>query len=228
MNRSRALSSALALAATFSASHPAHAGPTVAADLDLGTPVGRGISASIASAVPSTGPVASLPALYVVGFRVRAGWRFDVGPVWLLPEIGGGYDVERTHEGTGIPRIPPASRLRRRARRRVTSSRPSFASSPGSTATSAMRGTGSSAAPTTAWRTTWASRSTYADRLRYLIVGAQVGYDVVTVWEIPAGELPPSYPAAPHVRLLGVRAVQRIAASATGVRRSPSRSPTSG
>ena len=49
--------------------------------------------------------------LYIVGFRIRAGWRFDVGPVFLLPELGGGYDVEHFASGTtvsvplGVPRV---------------------------------------------------------------------------------------------------------------------------
>ncbi len=45
--------------------------------------------------------------LYVVGFRVRAGWRFDLGPIWLLPELGGGYDNERDaagNPGVSLPR----------------------------------------------------------------------------------------------------------------------------
>src|SRR5205807_564135 len=33
--------------------------------------------------------------LYIAGFTLRAGWRFDVGPFFLLPEIGAGYALER-------------------------------------------------------------------------------------------------------------------------------------
>ncbi len=194
MNRSRALSSALALAATFSASHPAHAGPTVAADLDLGTPVGRGIAASIASAVPPTGPVASLPALWIVGFRVRAGWRFDVGPVWLLPEIGGGYDVERTHEGTGIHGYP-LPRGFGGARAGV--------SLPLAPLVRFEPGIYGHVGYARYWLTGGPDDGLANDVglsldlriLRYLIVGAQVGYDVVTVWKSPP--VSPSYPPPP-------------------------------
>ena len=78
---------AAALAALLAASSPALAGPTVSADLDLGTSIGR-----------DSAPSASL--LYIAGFRIRAGWRFSLGPVFLVPEIGGGYDVQRF---TGAP-----------------------------------------------------------------------------------------------------------------------------
>jgi hypothetical protein len=58
-----------------------HAGPTVSADLDLGTST-RSTASDTLGVLPSPAP------LYIVGFVVRAGWRFDVAPVWFLPEIG--------------------------------------------------------------------------------------------------------------------------------------------
>jgi hypothetical protein len=84
-----------------------HAGPTAAVDLDLGTSVGMGVIQN----PPVLPPQAAQP--YVVGFRVRAGWRFDIGPFWILPEIGGGYDVERVvlvveetrTVGSSLPRV---------------------------------------------------------------------------------------------------------------------------
>jgi hypothetical protein len=74
---------------------PAKAGPTVSADLDLGTSTRSG-------ATPATGPLPILPnpsPLYVTGFTFRAGWRFDVAPVWFLPELGASYDVEHFLSG---------------------------------------------------------------------------------------------------------------------------------
>jgi hypothetical protein len=78
----------LALAAFSTVTTQAHAGPTVSADLDLGTSV-----LPSGTYIAATQPVGD--PLYLVGFTLRAGWRFDLGPVWLLPEIGGGYAVER-------------------------------------------------------------------------------------------------------------------------------------
>jgi hypothetical protein len=68
----------------------AHAGPTVAADLDLGTS-----TTHAAPGVVQSSPVVVTSPLYMVGFTLRAGWRFDVGSFFLQPEIGGGYAVER-------------------------------------------------------------------------------------------------------------------------------------
>ncbi len=84
------LAAAAALAVLATAAPSAVAGPTVSADLDLGTSIGRDLS-------PSPGPAgtAQTSLLYIAGFRIRAGWRFDLGPVFLVPEIGGGYDVQR-------------------------------------------------------------------------------------------------------------------------------------
>ena len=78
-----ALASALLLSTTS-----AGAGPTVAADLALGTSTNRTPARGTASIYPTPSP------LYTVGFTFRAGWRFDVTPVWFLPEIGAGYAVE--------------------------------------------------------------------------------------------------------------------------------------
>ena len=97
------LAATLALAALANPT-PAHAGPCVSADLDLGTSVKRD---SVYSG-PYTGPTAGPSPLYIVGFRLRAGWRLDLGPVGLLPELGGGYDRERiaapSDPGVGLPR----------------------------------------------------------------------------------------------------------------------------
>ncbi len=85
---------------------PAHAGPTVSADLDLGT--------STRSTTPSAAGVAALlplPApLYVTGFTFRAGWRFDLAPVWFLPELGAGYEVEHFPSSVqGLPTLYPST-----------------------------------------------------------------------------------------------------------------------
>ncbi len=81
----------LALAATLFAT-PAHAGPTLAADLDLGTSVDTFKAASSPSNYLG---VQVPPALYDVGLRIRAGWRFDLGHIFIVPEVGVGYDIER-------------------------------------------------------------------------------------------------------------------------------------
>jgi hypothetical protein len=54
---------------------PAHADPggRVAVDLDLGGPIGVDARS------------------FAIGAAARFGWRFDLGPVWLQPEVGGGY-----------------------------------------------------------------------------------------------------------------------------------------
>jgi hypothetical protein len=94
----------LAVAAVLATASTAHAGPTVSADLDLGTSVKHD---SVYSG-PLVGPTVGPSPLYIVGFRVRAGWRFDLGPIWLLPELGGGYDHERFaapgDPGVSLPR----------------------------------------------------------------------------------------------------------------------------
>ena len=88
---------AVALAAVSAVTTPAHAGPTVSADLDLGTST---------STVYSGYGYTTSP-LYLVGFTLRAGWRFDLGAaVWFLPEIGGSYAVE--HFVLGAYEMPPA------------------------------------------------------------------------------------------------------------------------
>ncbi len=82
---------------------PAHAGPTVSADLDLGTS-----TRSSADAAYGILPLAS--PLYITGFTFRAGWRFDVAPVWLLPELGASYEVEHYPSSIeGIPTVYPST-----------------------------------------------------------------------------------------------------------------------
>jgi hypothetical protein len=183
MNRPRT-SAALALAAPLSTSSAAHAGPTVATDLDLGTSVGQGITAYTRSSSPPTGPVASFPALYVVGFRVRAGWRFDVGPVWLLPEIGGGYDVERFHEGAGVQGYAlPRAFGGGRAGVSVPLA-PSLRFEPGVYGHTGYARYWLTGGPDDGLAND-VGLSLDLRFLRYFIVGAQVGYDVVTVWQSP-------------------------------------------
>jgi hypothetical protein len=80
MKTTRYVSAPLAGGA-FLAAAPAHAGPTAARDLNLGT---------------ATGVDIPRPALGAIGVSLRAGWCFDVGRyVFLLPELGIEYDVER-------------------------------------------------------------------------------------------------------------------------------------
>src|SRR5580704_16421353 len=87
---------ALALAA-LTHTTPAQAGPTAAADLDLGTSIKRDYRPDQQSS-----GLAPPSALYVAGFRIRAGWRFVCAPVWPPPEIGGGYAVEPFPPPPGI------------------------------------------------------------------------------------------------------------------------------
>src|ERR1700760_2553381 len=68
----------------------AHAAPTVSADLDMGTSTDR---TAVARQIGVPGFLAA--PLYVVGFTLRAGYRFDLGSFFLLPELGGGYVAER-------------------------------------------------------------------------------------------------------------------------------------
>jgi len=42
-----------------------------------------------------SGRAATVSALHILGFVLRAGWRFDLAPVWFLPEVGVGYADER-------------------------------------------------------------------------------------------------------------------------------------
>ncbi len=90
---------------------PAHAGPTVSADLDLGTS-----TRSTPSDCLCTSGATPLP-LYIAGFALRAGWRFDVGPagvapLWLLPELGWSYVVERLQSAPATTFPPDSSLLR--------------------------------------------------------------------------------------------------------------------
>ncbi len=82
-----------AVALALSLAPSAHAGPTLDADLDLGTSVERQLLGGTARK-PLVSPLFPQSPLYVVGFRVRAGWRFHLGTAFLAPEIGGGYDTE--------------------------------------------------------------------------------------------------------------------------------------
>jgi RNA polymerase sigma-70 factor, ECF subfamily len=83
----------IAAALVLATTSPAHAGPTVSADVDLGSSTKGAPTPSSAGAVPP-GP----SALYAVGFGLRAGYRFDLTPAWwLLPEIGAQYTVLRTY-----------------------------------------------------------------------------------------------------------------------------------
>src|SRR5690348_6623914 len=85
MKTTRILSALLAgcaFSVSLVAAVPAHAGPTVAAELNLGAPTG--------------GSAEGRPTPGAIGFSLRAGWCFDVAPVvFLLPEMGIEYDIER-------------------------------------------------------------------------------------------------------------------------------------
>jgi hypothetical protein len=87
----RHLLSAAAASATALVAANAHAGGYVAADFDVGVPLdGSG-------------------ARYALGIGGRAGWRFDLGPAWIGPQLGGGYvsyqgqPNDITDESTGAP-----------------------------------------------------------------------------------------------------------------------------
>ena len=164
----------LALAIPFAATR-AHAGPTVNTDLDLGTSTkSTPSSTSIAPLSPAPSP------LYTAGFGLRAGWRVDMAPVWFLPELGASYVVERSQQ---VPRAVPPSDLslaRFFVGGRVGWSgalRPELQFEP------SIYGHGGGG---------WYSQSSGSAfdvglsldlRIRqHFIVGAQVGYDVVTVY----------------------------------------------
>jgi hypothetical protein len=68
-----ALVPGLFLVAALTASRPASAGPYAAVDLDVGA------------------PLYFTDASYALGAGGRLGWRFDVGPAWIAPEVGAGY-----------------------------------------------------------------------------------------------------------------------------------------
>jgi hypothetical protein len=186
------LAAALTLAATLSTTRSAHAGPTVAADLDLGTSVGQGVNAYVRGLNPSGGSISPPAALYVTGLRLRAGWRFDVGPVWILPEVGGGYDVERFQDGPSggghpLPRAFGGARA--------------GVSLPLAPLVRFEPGIYGHAGYARYWLTAAPDNGLASDvglaldlhLFRYLIVGAQVGYDVVTLWQ----PLPTSGPTTP-------------------------------
>jgi hypothetical protein len=177
----RILLAPLALASLLLAL-PAQAGPTVAADLDLGTSIKRDTPPAI-----DPTPVTGAP-LYIVGFRIRAGWRFDVGPVFLLPELGGGYDVEHFASlGTvsvplGVPRVFVGGRAGF-----------SIPLAPALRFEPAIYGHLGDAWYVGASQSGLATDLGLALDLRIVgrvLVGAQVGYDVVTAWEhVPPGDM---------------------------------------
>jgi hypothetical protein len=87
------------------AAPPVYAGPTASVDLLFGTST-QSLAGPADAMLPSS--------LYTAGFGLRAGWRFDFGPVWLLPEIGGGYVVERFQsslEGAHVGRFVAGARI---------------------------------------------------------------------------------------------------------------------
>jgi hypothetical protein len=175
----------LALAVSLTLAPSAHAGPTVAADLDLGTSVKRDyLPAGDQNPEPY-----SPSALYVTGFRIRAGWRFDVGPVFLLPEIGGGYDVER-FAFSGFPTIT-SSLPRVFAGGRAGLSLPLapllrlepaiYGHVGDAWYQGEVRGNGLA---------TDVGLALDLRILKLVLVGVHVGYDVVTVWEsLPSGDM---------------------------------------
>jgi hypothetical protein len=169
------LAAALALA-VVTATPQAHAGPTISADLDLGTSIHHDIANpyGLGSLSPRASP------LYVLGFRVRAGWRFDLGPVWLLPEIGGGYDIERyvsdagtTQQTPHLPRVFGGGRVGL-----------SLSLGPGLRFEPGLYGHAGFAQYQADYNGSAFDTGLSLDLrvLKFLIVGAQVGYDVVTVW----------------------------------------------
>ena len=65
--------SVLPVAAVLGTTTPARAGAYAAADLDVGM------------------PLHATAATYGLGAGGRLGWRFNVGPAWIAPEVGGHY-----------------------------------------------------------------------------------------------------------------------------------------
>jgi hypothetical protein len=171
----------LLLALTALPTASAHAGPTVSADLDLGT-----------STKSTPGEEVPPSPLYIAGFLVRAGWRFDVAPVWLLPEIGAGYAVERFATISGGPSLN-ANLARFFAGGRIGWSGPLQPDLHLEPSIYGHVGGG--------WYSGYYNQATgYACDVglsldlrirRHFIVGAQVGYDVVTVPPVPAAPAPP-------------------------------------
>jgi hypothetical protein len=176
----------LSLAAALTFSPSAHAGPTLGADLDLGT--------SVDSLKPPEMGVDRPPALYDVGFRIRAGWRFDLGFFFLVPEVGAGYDVERAPLlGMSISNSN-AELVRALAGARAGWSFPLL---PALRIEPAIYGHVGYARYT--------SPSEVPDGLandvglaldfrflKYFTVGAHLGYDVVTTWRAPASSPGPT------------------------------------
>jgi hypothetical protein len=187
--RPRALSTltaALALAAAFFATTQAHAGPTVSADLDLGTS-----TRPTAAFAESTGDTPSSP--YTIGFTLRAGWRFDIGPVWLLPEIGGSYAVERFQAETAVTGQPTAHLSRFLAGGRIGWSGVGVPAIRFEPAIYGHAGAG--------WYSAQEDGPAFdvglsldLRILRRLIVGVQAGYNVVTILHPAAGTSPSPSP----------------------------------
>ncbi len=161
------LSAPLALAA-LTLSPPAHAGPTVSANLDLGTSVGSSTG----------GPMGDYPPVAVEGFRVRGGWRFDLGPIWLVPEIGAGYDVLYYFVGSvSLPRVFGG------ARAGVSLPlAPTLRFEPGIYGHVGYAYFGDALLPGNAM-TNDVGLALDLRLLQRILVGAHVGYEVVTTWQ---------------------------------------------
>lgn len=175
----------LALSAPLTSTTPAHAGPTASADLALGTST----QGNPSSAADYQGPPEPTPSpLYTVGFTLRAGWRFDIAqaPVWLLPEIGAGYSVERlvpAIDGTSAP-SPHLTRFFGGGRVGWTYAlRPELRFEPAIFGHAGAGWYGSGPAPV---GSAFDAGLSLDLRIRsHFTVGAQVGYDVVTRYPQP-------------------------------------------
>ena len=93
----RAAAACLALGAVLTTAAPARAGGTLDVDFNLATHVGQ--------------------ETVLYGVAGRAGWRFDVGPVWIQPEAGGEYMVVPCCLADLGTQIRDRPRRRRRAAR---------------------------------------------------------------------------------------------------------------
>jgi len=176
----RALPLLLALSAPLTSATPAHAGPTASADLDLGT------------STRPTSPGGPSP-LYTVGITLRAGWRLalDRVPVWFLPEIGASYAVDRIRSGVGSTvgsTTSPLGRIFGGGRVGWTYGlRPELRFEP------SIFGHAGAGWPVAGLIGSAFDVGLSLDlRIReHFIVGAQVGYDVVTVYP-PSTTYPPT------------------------------------
>jgi hypothetical protein len=186
------LATGLLATAALSFAPTVQAGPTVAADMDLGACVGQGITSYTRGLAPTTGPVPGPAALYVAGFRIRAGWRFDIGPVWILPELGGGYDAERFQTGPTTQSYPLP---------RAFGGARAGLSLPLAAALRLEPAVYGHVGYAHYWLGGESDDGLANDVglsldlrfLKYFIVGAQVGYEVVTLWQ-PVRSSPSSTP----------------------------------